>query len=90
MTIPSLLGQIASLIINPLIVLGFTIATIFLFYGIVELIWKADSGTDLGKNRNNILWGIIGLFIMFSVYGILRIVLDTFGIDCGGLFFCSL
>ena len=86
-TVTDLLDKIATYIINPLIILGFTVATIFLFYGIAEMIWKADS-SDLEKNKTNVKYGIIGLFIMFSVYGILRLVLDTFGISCGGLFFC--
>jgi glucose uptake protein GlcU len=86
MSITDLLGKIATLILNPLIILGFTIATIFLFYGIAEMIWKADSN-DLEKTRNNVKYGIVGLFIMFSVYGILRIVLATFKIPCE-LFFC--
>lgn len=87
MTVSSLLGKIAQLILNPLIVLGFVIATIYLFYGIAEMIWKADS-SDLGKSRDNVKYGIIGLFIMFSVYGILRIIIATFNITPCTLYFC--
>ncbi len=87
--VKELLGKIANLVLNPLIVLGFTIATAYLFYGIAEMIWKSDS-SDLSKSRDNVKWGIVGLFIMFSVYGILRLVLNAFGIPCGGLFFCNL
>ncbi|OHB15392.1 MAG: hypothetical protein A2431_03875 [Candidatus Zambryskibacteria bacterium RIFOXYC1_FULL_39_10] len=86
--VTDLLGKIATYILNPLIILGFTVATIFLFYGIAEMIWKSDS-SDLEKNRTNVKYGVIGLFIMFSVYGILRITLETFGIACNGRFFCS-
>lgn len=89
MTITRLLGNIATYIINPVIVLGFVIATIFLFYGIGEMIWKSDSG-DLDKNRKNVMYGVVGLFIMFSVYGILRLTLATFNIPCDRLFFCSI
>jgi glucose uptake protein GlcU len=74
-----LLGEIAKLVLNPLIILGFTIATIFLFFGIAQMIWQADS-SDLEKNRNNVKYGIIGLVVMFSVYGLLHLVLNTFGI----------
>ncbi|OHA87302.1 MAG: hypothetical protein A3A90_01340 [Candidatus Zambryskibacteria bacterium RIFCSPLOWO2_01_FULL_35_19] len=84
--VTDLLGQIAILILNPLIVLGFVVATIYLFYGIVQMIWGAD-GNDLDKKKTNVMYGVIGLFIMFSVYGILRIVLATFDIPCE-LFFC--
>lgn len=75
----NLLTKIAALIINPLIVLGFVVATIYFFYGIVQLIWGADE-SDLDKRKANVTYGLIGLFIMFSVYGILRLVLNTFGI----------
>lgn len=86
MDITSLLNKIATYILNPVIILGFSVATIFLFYGIAEMILKADSG-DLGKNRSNVIYGVVGLFVMFSVYGILRLVLTTAGIACKG-FFC--
>lgn len=85
MDIKILLGKIATLIINPLIVLGFVIATIYLFYGIVQMIWGADSG-KLDEKRRTVIYGVIGIFIMFSVYGILRIVLNTFGIEVPGFF----
>ena len=87
LSVTDLLGKIATLLINPLIILGFTVATIYLFYGIVKMIWGAADGGDLEKNRKNVMYGIIGLFIMFSVYGIMRLTLATFGIDCVG-FFC--
>lgn len=79
MTITTLLAKIASIIINPAITLGFVIATIVFFWGIVNLINKSDS-TDLAKARKNVMYGIIGLVVMFSVYGILNLVLDTFNI----------
>lgn len=87
LTVTGLLGKIATYILNPIIILGFVIATIFLFYGIAEMIWKSDSKDDTSKK--NVMYGIIGLFIMFSVYGILNMVLSTFDINCTGIFFCK-
>lgn len=78
-SVKELLGEIARLILNPLIILGFVIATIYLFWGITQLIWKADS-SDLEKNKKNVMYGIIGLFIMFSVYGIISLIKGTFGL----------
>lgn len=85
LSVTDLLGKIATYVLNPLIILGFVIATAFLFYGIAEMIWKADS-SDLDKNRKNVMYGVVGLFIMFSVYGILRLTLDTFGISWPSFF----
>lgn len=87
-SVKDLLGEIAVLIINPVIILGFVVATVYLFYSIAMLIFKADGG-DLEQNKKSVMYAVIGLFVMFSVYGILRVVAETFGIDCT-FFFCSL
>ncbi len=79
-----LLDKIVTLIVNPIVVLGFIVATIFFFYAIIQLIAGADGG-DLDKKRKNVIYGIVGLFIMFSVYGILRLVLTTFNIPLDNL-----
>ena len=75
-----LLGNIATLIINPVIILGFVVAMIVFFYGIVQFISHADEATKREEGKQSIIYGIIGLFVMFSVYGILNFTLDSFGI----------
>ena len=83
--VKELLREIIKLIVNPVIVLGFVVATIYFFYSIIKFIWGAD-GKDLETNKKCILYGILGLFFMFSVYGILRIVLATLGIPYPSFF----
>ncbi len=83
--VKELLGKIAVHIINPVIVLGFVIATIILFYGIIGLIAKSDEA-KLEEHKKSVFYGVIGLFIMFSVYGILRVVLMTFDIPVPSFF----
>lgn len=84
--IKSLLNQIATLFLNPLIILGFVVATLYLFWGIGQMILNADS-SKLDEHRKGVIWGVVGLLIMFSVYGILRLVIQTFEIECN-LYFC--
>ena len=76
--VKELLGKIAVYIINPVIILGFVVATIVFFYGIIGLISKSGDSSDLAKAKQAVTYGVVGLFVMFSVYGILRIVLSTF------------
>lgn len=83
--VKELLGKIAVHIINPIIVLGFVIATIVFFYGIVGLISNSD-GAKLEENKKSVFYGVVGLFVMFSVYGILRLVLLTFNIPVPSFF----
>ncbi len=85
-SIKDLLGQIIILIINPLIILAFVVATAYLFYSIIQMIWNSD-GSNLAEKRKSVIYGIVGMFVMFSVYGILKIVLETLKIKCE-FFFC--
>ena len=77
----SFLAKINEHILNPIIILGFVVATIVFFYGIAKFIWSADSDTDRDEGKRSIMYGIVGLFIMFSVFGIVHFILDTFRIS---------
>lgn len=79
MTVAEFLNKVNAVIINPLIILLFAIAFLILFWGIFQFIASDSKNREDGKKK--ILYGIIGMFIMFSVYGLMRIVLGTFGIN---------
>jgi hypothetical protein len=77
---PEIIGKINQFILNPIIRLMFAVATLYLFWGIYQFISSetADSKREEGKKK--IIYGLIGLFVMFSAYGLIRLVLATFGI----------
>lgn len=79
-TIAPTLNKISDVILNPLIVLMFAVAFLYFLWGIFQMIVSAGSDDARSTGRRNMMYGIIGMFIMVSVYGILKIVLDTFGI----------
>ncbi|MSR87568.1 MAG: hypothetical protein EXS69_00100 [Candidatus Zambryskibacteria bacterium] len=80
MTISELLSKISQFILNPLITLAFAVALLVFFWGIFQFIntQTADDKREEGKKK--ILYGLIGMFIMISAYGLIRIILGTFGI----------
>ena len=80
MSVAVLLARINQYILNPIIILGFVIATIVFFYGIAKFIWNADSDKNREEGKRSILFGVIGLFVMFSVFGIINFILSTFGL----------
>ena len=80
MPVTQFLFKINKFILNPVIVLGFVVASVILFYGIVQLI-RSDSDDSREKSKDAVLYGVIGLFVMFSVYGIIGFVLKTFGLN---------
>jgi hypothetical protein len=82
-TIIPFLNKINQFIFNPLIRLVFAVAFLIFFWGIVQFI-NADASsvnTARQKAKEKIMYGLIGMFIMFSAYGLIRLLLDTFGLS---------
>ncbi len=80
MNIYGLLNNVVQYILQPIVVLLFAIALTVFFYGIVKFIRDTGNGGDVEDGKRSIFWGIVGMFIMVSVYGIIRVLLRTFGI----------
>jgi hypothetical protein len=81
MTIVPFLNKLNQYILNPLIGLIFAIAFLVFFWGIVQFInsqTAVDGEREKGKQK--IMYGLLGMFIMFSAYGIIRLLLDSFGL----------
>ena len=81
MTLETLLGNIYEQILNPFILLLFALALVFFIWGAARFIWKNDSDTEREIGAQHMIWGVVGMFIMVSVWGILWIIVNTFGID---------
>jgi formate hydrogenlyase subunit 3/multisubunit Na+/H+ antiporter MnhD subunit len=78
----TLLNNLTSVIVNPLLALLFAIGLLVFVYGLVEFLYKANqSGKVDEKNegKDHMLWGIIGMFIMAAAYTILGILARALG-----------
>lgn len=80
-SIESLISRINDVIINPLIALLFALALLFFLWGVVEFIWQFDNEQTRERGKKHMIWGIFGMFIMVSVFGIIEVLLNTFGIS---------
>ena len=80
MTIVPFLYKINNLILNPIILLLFGIAFVYFIYGIITFISLEPGDSKKKDARSSIIWGIVGMLVMFSVYGLIGFVFDTFGI----------
>ncbi len=85
LTIIPFLNRVISIILNPLIYLAFGLATAYLFYNFVVFLSKQPGDKARDEAWAAIQWNIVGLIVMFSVYGLIAFVLDSFGIQVGGL-----
>lgn len=86
MTIYELIARVNAVILNPTILLLFSIAFVVFVAGLVQFLAHTETDDGRAKGKRKIVWGLVGMFIMFSVFGILRFVLMTFGIPTSGVF----
>ena len=69
-------------IVQPLIGFMFALALVMFLYGVMRFVATSDkSSDDANKGRQHMLWGIIGMFVMAAVFGIMRLILRTLGMD---------
>ena len=75
-----LILKINALIINPLIILLLAIAAVVFIWGVVQFVWGMGGEEDRVKGKRHMIWGIVGIFVMIGVFGILAILMNTLGI----------
>lgn len=61
------------------------VAFIVFLWGVYKyFILGASSESDKGEGRTFAMWGIIGFVVILSVWGLVDIVINTFGLTSGG------
>lgn len=50
-------------------------------WGLVEFLLRINEGGDTSQGKSHMVWGIVGMLIMVSVYGILDLIDNTFQLD---------
>ena len=79
MTIAGISNKITTQILNPIIVLLFVLATIMFLWGVIQYVIGSQGDTGkLEKAKSAILYGIIGMFIMASAWGIVAVLQNFF------------
>ena len=69
-----LISNIKVYILNPIIGFMFAVAVVMFIYGIVEYIWSADNEDKVAVGKTHMIYGIIGIFVMIGVCGILNLL----------------
>jgi len=79
------LGQLNSLvddvgnIVDKIIPIVFALAVLGFFYGLVKYIFGAEQDKDAAKKT--MIWGVVALFVMASVWGLVNFIGDNVGIQ---------
>jgi hypothetical protein len=68
-------------LIGAIIPLLTALATVYFIWGVVEFIKNSDNEAKRKEGRARLTWGIVALFVMVSVWGIVAILRGTFGVE---------
>jgi len=69
------------LILEPATLFVVSLGFLYFMYGLFTFMREAQSGGNVSEGKNHMLYGIIGMFIMVSVWGIITIIANTIGVD---------
>ncbi len=78
--IASFLGTIQALM-NTLVPIIILLAVLYFLWGLAQFVLNAGDDAARTEGRNKMIWGIVGLFVMVSVWGIVNFLQDAFGTD---------
>jgi hypothetical protein len=58
----------------------FTLATAAFIWGIIQYFINPDNEEKRKKGKSYMIWGIIALFVMISMWGLVGVLSNTFGV----------
>tara|TARA_B100000745_G_scaffold20507_1_gene14144 strand:+ start:19142 stop:19387 length:246 start_codon:yes stop_codon:yes gene_type:complete len=68
-------------IIDPIILLLFSAGVFLFMWGMLTFLWNADNPEKRKTGSDHMIWGIAGIFIMATVFGIVQLILSSFGLE---------
>jgi hypothetical protein len=80
-SVDSVIANVSNLIINPLITFMFAVAVVYFLYGVLGFFLNSEDEEARTTGKSHMFWGVVGITIMISVWGILKIVTNSIGVS---------
>ncbi|OGG53245.1 hypothetical protein A3C20_03330 [Candidatus Kaiserbacteria bacterium RIFCSPHIGHO2_02_FULL_55_25] len=86
LTLPALAGaaslfdtlSLFNTFLNALIGLFITLAIVVFFWGLIKYLFGLDSSESKSEGLQIMMYGVIAIFVMVSIWGIIRLLQNTF------------
>lgn len=78
MGINGLIDSSYGIVTTVLIPLAFSLCLFYFFWGVAKYI--RSEGSDKVEGRMIMVWGVVALFVAFSIWGIVRLIRGELGI----------
>lgn len=82
-TVSSIIGRFETYIVDPVLLILFAGGFFFFVYGLVEFLITMNQGGEKNEGKEHMIWGVVGMLIMVSVYGIISLLDNTFDLQIG-------
>ena len=76
------IGQFQTLI-NTLIPFLVALAVLYFMWGVVQFVAAAGDEGARAEGRSKMIWGIVGLFVLLSVWGLVELLAGFVGLGDG-------
>ena len=80
----AVLTKFETYVIGPAMKIVFAAGLLLFLWGLVQFLWNLDEGGGKDEGKQHMFWGVVGMFIMVSVWGIINILDATFGLGING------
>ena len=77
----NIVNLVISTILNPLILLFLGLAVVYFMWGVFKYVGKGESESDRREGAQMMMYGIVAIFVMVSVWGLVTILINTFGLS---------
>ncbi|MDD2753169.1 MAG: hypothetical protein PHT44_00950 [Candidatus Portnoybacteria bacterium] len=67
-------------ILNGVIGLLFVLVTLYFVWGVVQYVSAGGEDAKLKLGKEHMIWGIVGMAVMAGAWGLVNILLNTFGV----------
>lgn len=81
--VKGLIGDVQG-IVESLVPIAFSLAFLAFFWGLALFIFKAGSPEAKEEGKRIMIWGVIALFVITAIGGIIAVLGQTLGISTGG------
>lgn len=82
-TLSDILDQVLGFL-NTAAAIVIALAVVYFLYGVTQYIMQAGNEEKRTEARNTMIWGIVAIFVMVSVWGLVNLLQDTFGVQQDG------
>ena len=75
--VDKIVGTLMTHFLNPVIYLLISLTFMYFFWGLAIFIFNADNQDKRIEGRQHMIWGVFGIFVILSVWGIINFIDST-------------